>query len=64
MHEQSIGFTWAQPGDEVGFIENESMSTVAKERLHYSQSFLQQSLSLHLIMIFRTALQLVMHWKT
>lgn len=29
MHEQSIGFTWAQPNDEIGFIENESMSTVA-----------------------------------
>lgn len=29
VHPQSIGFTWAAANDEVGFIENESMSTVA-----------------------------------
>lgn len=29
VHPQSIGFTWAEANDEVGFIENESMSTVA-----------------------------------
>ncbi len=28
VHGQSIGFKWAEPNDEVGFIENESMSTV------------------------------------
>lgn len=33
MHEQSIGFTWAQPSDEIGFIENESMNTVAKAQV-------------------------------
>lgn len=30
MHEQSIGFTWAQPGDTVGLIENETMVTFGK----------------------------------
>ena len=29
MHEQSVGMTWAIPDDKVGFIENESMQTVA-----------------------------------
>lgn len=29
MHEQSIGFTWAAPGDIIGFIENEAMNTFA-----------------------------------
>jgi hypothetical protein len=29
MHEQSVGMTWAIPDDSVGFIENESMQTVA-----------------------------------
>jgi hypothetical protein len=29
MHEQSIGMVWARMGEEVGFIENESMVTVA-----------------------------------
>jgi hypothetical protein len=28
MHGQSIGFTWAQKGDRIGIIENESMSTI------------------------------------
>lgn len=27
MHDQSIGFVWAGPGDKVGFIENEAMNT-------------------------------------
>ena len=30
VHPQSIGFTWAETGDEIGFIENESMSTIGK----------------------------------
>jgi hypothetical protein len=29
MHEQSIGFTWANPGEKIGFIENEAMNTFA-----------------------------------
>ncbi|MDB5279691.1 MAG: alpha,3-galactosidase [Ferruginibacter sp.] len=29
MHEQSIGFTWANAGEKVGFIENEAMNTFA-----------------------------------
>ena len=29
MHEQSVGMTWAVQDDRVGFIENESMQTVA-----------------------------------
>ncbi len=29
MHPQSIGFTWARPGERIGFIENESMNTIA-----------------------------------
>ena len=28
VHPQSIGFTWAEINDKIGFIENESMSTV------------------------------------
>ncbi len=27
MHNQSIGFTWARSGDNIGFIENEAMNT-------------------------------------
>ncbi|MDE3249256.1 MAG: right-handed parallel beta-helix repeat-containing protein [Bacteroidota bacterium] len=30
MHEQSIGFEWAAPGDSIGIIENKSMATYAK----------------------------------
>lgn len=30
MHRQSIGFHWADIGDQVGFIENEAMNTVGK----------------------------------
>jgi hypothetical protein len=30
MHEQSIGMVWARPGEKVGFIENNSMMTVAE----------------------------------
>lgn len=29
MHNQSIGFVWARTGEKIGFIENESMNTVA-----------------------------------
>jgi len=29
MHEQSIGFNWAVNGNNIGFIENEAMNTVA-----------------------------------
>ncbi len=29
MHEQSIGMVWARPGENIGFIENNSMLTVA-----------------------------------
>jgi hypothetical protein len=29
MHEQSVGLYWARPGESVGFIESESMHTVA-----------------------------------
>ena len=29
MHNQSIGFVWARAGEKIGFIENESMNTVA-----------------------------------
>ncbi len=28
MHNQSIGFIWAQQGDKTGFIENEAMNSV------------------------------------
>jgi hypothetical protein len=28
VHPQSIGFTWAFPGQQVGFIENEAMNTI------------------------------------
>jgi len=28
MHEQSVGMTWARPGEQIGFIENNSMATV------------------------------------
>lgn len=30
VHDQSIGFTWAQPGDTIGLLENESMATIGK----------------------------------
>jgi hypothetical protein len=30
MHPQSIGFVWAQKGDQIGIIENEAMNTFAK----------------------------------
>jgi hypothetical protein len=29
MHEQSVGMTWARPGEQIGFIENNSMVTVS-----------------------------------
>jgi hypothetical protein len=29
-HDQSIGFVWANPGDVVGFIENEAMNTIGE----------------------------------
>ena len=29
-HDQSIGFVWANPGDAVGFIENEAMNTIGE----------------------------------
>jgi hypothetical protein len=29
MHNQSIGFVWARPGEKIGFIENEAMNTFA-----------------------------------
>lgn len=29
MHPQSVGFNWARSGEKIGFIENESMSTVS-----------------------------------
>jgi hypothetical protein len=30
MHEQSIGMTWARPGETIGFIENNTLLTVAR----------------------------------
>ncbi len=33
VHGQSFGFKWAEPTDEVGFIENESMSTVGQGKV-------------------------------
>ena len=30
MHEQSIGFTWAQKGDTIGLIENKTMATMGQ----------------------------------
>jgi hypothetical protein len=30
MHSQSVGMVWARPGEKVGFIENNSMQTVAE----------------------------------
>jgi len=30
MHEQSTGMTWGRPGDRIGFIEHESMRTIAQ----------------------------------
>ena len=30
MHEQSTGMTWGRPGDQVGFIEHNSMQTVGR----------------------------------
>jgi hypothetical protein len=30
MHPQSVGFIWARTGENIGFIENESMSFIAK----------------------------------
>jgi hypothetical protein len=29
MHNQSVGFVWARPGENIGFIENEAMNTFA-----------------------------------
>jgi len=33
MHEQSIGFTWARPGERIGFIENEAMNTIGEGKV-------------------------------
>ncbi len=33
MHEQSIGFTWARPGETIGFIENEAMNTIGEGKV-------------------------------
>lgn len=32
MHDQSTGMTWGRPGDRIGFLENESMRTLAQGR--------------------------------
>jgi len=33
MHEQSVGTIWARPGEKIGFIENNSMLTVAEGKV-------------------------------
>jgi len=33
VHEQSIGFTWARPGETVGFIENVAMNTIGEGKV-------------------------------
>lgn len=34
MQSQSIGFIWARPGEEVGFVENEAMNTLGRGRVN------------------------------
>lgn len=56
MHDQSIGFTWAQPGDTIGLVENETMTTIGKAVVQQFSSIDARNFELTLTTDIDTAL--------
>ncbi len=67
MHEQSIGMEWARPGDSIGFINHETMQTIAVGVVEYFEPVSRQDFILRFSQAIPAAFSLKdalenLHW--